>query len=265
MEQGAHSIVSGVRDSLISVPPARLLLLGCTRAKTQFPHLLPALQRYDGPAFRLVRRYMREQGDQRLQIYVLSAEFGLIPANHPIPLYDCRMTPGRARALEGDVRNVLCQILPSIDLDESNGEHLLVVLGKDYVSALAGYQGAGAAYFCSRVVGGGQGRKLSTLYDWLYGTPPDAIIPRQSQIHSVKFRGAELHLERNDVFEIARNKLCVEPGSAHDVSAWYVEVDGARVALKWLVKHVTGCPVRYFSTTDARRLLARFGIKAERA
>ena len=39
----------------------------------------------------MLRRYCRLAQDSGLRVYVLSAKFGLIPANLPIPIYDLKM------------------------------------------------------------------------------------------------------------------------------------------------------------------------------
>lgn len=54
----------------------RMLLIGCSKAKVEGEDPLPAIERYDGPLFRVVRRFLRE-GPESLQdvvIYVLSAK-----------------------------------------------------------------------------------------------------------------------------------------------------------------------------------------------
>jgi hypothetical protein len=38
----------------------RMLILACSRRKRPDEGLLPAIERYDGPAFRMVRRFLRE-------------------------------------------------------------------------------------------------------------------------------------------------------------------------------------------------------------
>ena len=40
--------------------PDRMLILACSRRKRPDEGLLPAIERYDGPALRVVRRFLRE-------------------------------------------------------------------------------------------------------------------------------------------------------------------------------------------------------------
>jgi hypothetical protein len=71
------------------------LILACSQRKRCAANRLPALERYDGPAFKVVRRFLRQHPDEKLHlgIQILSAEFGLIPSkliviyfSKPIPL-----------------------------------------------------------------------------------------------------------------------------------------------------------------------------------
>lgn len=265
MDESDSSVLSDPPSKRPSSKPSRLLLLGCARTKIQHPHLLPALERYDGPTFRLLRRYSLLRPDQSLRVHVLSAEFGLISAHELIPHYDRRMTTARACELRTGVAETLGNIMPTIDLTASNGANLLVLLGKDYLPALAGYDGSNATRLFARVAKGGQGRKLSVLYEWLYGTSPDR--PRRTKIHDgpVKFRGIEMRVDANDVFAVARQSLLHDATDAYAVSTWYVEIDRRRVAVKWLMKQVTGRQVHQFSTSDALTFFDRLGIKVGRA
>src|SRR6516165_8151574 len=81
----------------------RLLILACSQRKRPDASPLPPLERYDGPAFRVLKHYRRLTQDSGLIVYVLSAEFGLISAKKRIPLYDRRMTPQRGDELQPSV------------------------------------------------------------------------------------------------------------------------------------------------------------------
>jgi len=72
---------------------------------------LPAIERYDGPPFRVLRRYFREQPEHNVDAFVLSAKWGLIPADQPIPLYEQSMSRERAQALQPMVTRALLDYL----------------------------------------------------------------------------------------------------------------------------------------------------------
>src|SRR5690348_4465403 len=95
----------------------RLLILSCSQRKRPDLELLPAMDRYDGPSFRVLRRFLSQRPTERLTVYILSAEFGLIPATLPIPDYDRRMTPQRARELQPQALEVIAQVRAADSVD----------------------------------------------------------------------------------------------------------------------------------------------------
>jgi hypothetical protein len=73
-----------------------MLILACSRRKRFDEGLLPAIERYDGPAFRVLRRFLRGGSTNTPNVFILSAEYGLIAHNLHIATYDKVMTPARA-------------------------------------------------------------------------------------------------------------------------------------------------------------------------
>ena len=128
--------------------------------------MLPALERYDGPTYRVVRKFLRENPQQKrlLDIYILSAEFGLIAASYLTPYYERRMNKQRACELQPNVLAKLKRIL-----EEQMFAALHINLGKEYFKTLSGYEQFIPVSMKVAVSAGSQGRKLSALRNWLYG------------------------------------------------------------------------------------------------
>lgn len=151
----------------------RLLIISCSQRKRPDPGLLPAVDRYDGPAFRVLRRYLRGNPANPPDIHILSAEFGLIPADTPIPVYDRRMTTSRARELRDVTATAFRQLVTSAPYAK-----LHLALSKDYLAALAGWRDIVDAS-CHVTIGQqSPGRRLTVLRAWLYGDEPAAGIER---------------------------------------------------------------------------------------
>jgi len=93
------------------LPPRRLLLLSCSQRKCRARGLLPAIKRYDGPAFRVLRRYLDEQPTAQSEVLILSAKWGLISGNTLLPYYNQRMTEQRAAKLRPLIIKRLRKIL----------------------------------------------------------------------------------------------------------------------------------------------------------
>jgi len=151
------------------IPKPRLLILSCSKRKRPVPGLLPAIERYNGPAFRILRRFMREQPDKAglLDVYILSAAYGLIPADCPIALYDLKITPSRAAELQPEVLAASAEIIPS-----GGYSHLCLVMGKTYLTALDGWQRFAPKGMKLTVAAGPMGVKLTQLKNWLWEELP---------------------------------------------------------------------------------------------
>jgi hypothetical protein len=145
---------------ILSSSMQRLLILACTERKQETTGNLPAIDRYDGPTFRVLRKYLR-QSNEPLSIYVLSAEFGLISAKKKIPYYNRRMDERRAVELAPSVVRTYRRVLKRTQWNQIG-----ICLGRGYLSAING-----ALYHHKRpkltVVSGGLGKRLTALYGWL--------------------------------------------------------------------------------------------------
>jgi hypothetical protein len=244
------------------VEPKRLLILACSHRKRPDSGLLPAMERYDGPQFQVLRKFLREQPieAQSIDTFILSANFGLISANQPIPKYDYRMSLQRVQELRPKVSCELEQVLQGNDYSE-----LFISLGKNYWQTLEGYERLVPAEAKVTIAQGSQGGRQAALRRWLYNG-----LVEQSYGHSViatqgkaQIRGIEITFTSEQAVELARQALAEGHGDPAGYQSAYVLVDGQRVAPKWLVSQLTGLPVGSFHTGDARRVLQQLGIEVK--
>ena len=149
----------------IPIAQRRFLILACTATKRPDVRLLPAIDRYRGPSFRVLRRWLSDypEAATRLDVSILSAEFGLIPAIQPIPDYDRRMTAARAVELRAQVRATLEQLLA---LRSYTSIYLSV--GQIYHQALGDLSTiTGLRTLSTAPEGAGIGTQLGALKRWL--------------------------------------------------------------------------------------------------
>lgn len=108
----------------------QLLVLGCSQTKREAPGLLPAIDRYDGSAYRVLRSYLRErEWPSNLSVAILSARYGLVGGFTGIEDYNERMTPLRATEWEPK-----CRLTLSDWATDHSSIHFS--LGKDYLPAV---------------------------------------------------------------------------------------------------------------------------------
>lgn len=259
MHEGTE--ISQLSEGTMEASGRRLLILSCSQRKRLDEGLLPAVDRYDGPAFRVLRRFLSQTPFKAPETLILSAEHGLIPQSLPIPVYDRKMTPARARELRPQVLAELDRIADAHSFQET-----LIFAGQQYLTALSGANALLVPGLNARACAGPLGRKLSRLHDWLYGSPPklryNSTMPAEGSVPRI--RGVEVSLTSEQILEAVRGALAEGWGNPKRYESWYVTIDGQRVAPKWLVSQLSGLPVGAFTTDEARRLLARLGVEVRR-
>ena len=140
-------------------PTNRLLVLSCSQRKNPSRQLLRAVDRYDGPSFRVLRKYLRTTGDASLGVCVLSAKYGIVTGDAPIPYYDLIMTPQRAGILRGSSASRLLKLVRN-----GRRSELFLCMSRTYLRAIPSVDSFGVPV---RVAAAGQGKKLASLKAWL--------------------------------------------------------------------------------------------------
>lgn len=139
-----------------------LLLLACSQRKRHDPQLLPAIRRYDGPLVRVVRKWKHEhpRAGTQLDVYFLSAEYGVIWSGAKIPDYDRRMTAQRADELAPSVRQSVEALLAK------EYTHICFALGKTYMRTIRDTRLFQNARWWL-ITGGRIGEQAQQLKQWL--------------------------------------------------------------------------------------------------
>jgi hypothetical protein len=241
----------------------RLLILSCSRSKRAEAELLPAYERYDGPPFRLLRRYLNTSTNIP-NIRILSAEYGLISYDSHIPNYERMMTAQRAQELRPQVTEELNKLLKVNN--RKNSHRVFIYLGKDYLKLLEG-SSIFSPKCVVKVAAGPPGKRLADLYSWLYGEsslPGRHFVAKQLK-DNVHIRGFTIRLKREEVLDVARRSITNDSENRVGFHSWYVLVDDTRVSPKWLVSLLTGLPVSAFHSDEARRVLSELGMEVMRA
>lgn len=140
-----------------------LLIVACSQRKREDPGLLPAIDRYDGVNFRVLRKAKREgYWPHNLDVLILSAKYGLVQPDTPIDYYDLRMTRQGALALQRDA---------STDLDahlaQTDYRQVFINMGRTYLVALA--QSTQMRRQTQKIcyATGGIGAKMADMKGWL--------------------------------------------------------------------------------------------------
>lgn len=143
--------------------PRYLLIIGCSQRKRPDPGLLPAIERYDGVNFRVLRKARRERyWPENLDVLILSAKYGLLEPETEIEDYDLKMTRQRAIELQPLIAPELVGRVEAASYAE-----IFVNLGKNYLSALAGWEESLEQDTTVVYASGGIGQRAAQMHQWL--------------------------------------------------------------------------------------------------
>lgn len=144
-----------------------LLLISCSQRKIQSPKVLAAIDCYDGPAYRCLRKFRSEQDGKlpnNLRILILSAKYGLIFPETEIHDYDLKMTSERAEVMRSDVHQDLSQCLYFYQIAYGGMDQVFINLGKTYMRTLEGFHWG---LVSTMEASGGIGLKTQQMKAWL--------------------------------------------------------------------------------------------------
>lgn len=145
-----------------------LLILSCSKRKRKSPATpIPALERYDGSAFRIVRKWIEREGDHSwLDIKVISAKYGLLDIKDNIPYYDQQLTVARAAELKESISKKLTELL-----QKNNYSDIYCDIGSVYFKVLPSQFMESNELI--EVAKGRIGERLKNLKAWLLSLQED--------------------------------------------------------------------------------------------
>ena len=158
-----------------------LLILGCSKEKREDYGRAPALEVYDGPNFRSLRKYLRENGwPPGLIIKIISAKYKIIDATTFIEPYDERVDKKKAE----DMESAVTKDLEDVGLPKS----VFVNIGKDYLPAISGIEDLFGSERIKYAKGRGNGEKTQKMKQWLHDLPNrTASINSQEQSDEISY------------------------------------------------------------------------------
>jgi hypothetical protein len=233
-----------------------LVILGCSQRKKKTSHLLPAIDRYDGPAFQVLRKYSRDNAEVRRGTYILSGRFGLIDAEFPTPRYSHRLKPADLSILQASVESQVKQAVDTVQ-----PESVFVSVGVQYWPLLEEPISREISSDKLIVATGSIGGRASRLAHWLRsGEPDNHEVPNSQFCGEATLLGTTIRLTHSEILRKANEVRSIDPEGALRFQTWFVELGNERVAPKWLVGILFDKPVVRFRTADARRVLSQLGV-----
>ena len=145
-----------------------LLIIGCSQRKVSTPGLIPAIDLYDGPTYRTLRKFWPDgHSPLNLDVVIISAKYGLLRCLQLIENYDKRMTMERAEELRPKVQarlKALIQDKRECPFSLGAYDQVFINLGKTYMQTLEGFHWG---LLSTLEASGGIGQKTSQMKAWL--------------------------------------------------------------------------------------------------
>jgi hypothetical protein len=239
----------------------RIVITSCSQRKKSDKHLLPAIERYDGPNFRLLRKYLSQSAD-KLDVYVLSAKFGLLAYTTKIPFYEQKLSNQQFHELTEISRLQANQFFTETE----KPKEVFVNLGISYLQVFEPTLQTLAQTNSLIFTSGSSGKRLAEMHDWLYGEKsPLRNECTETILKEVFIQGIRLQTSEKEIRAIIQNEIAQnKTKDLQNFQSWFVPIDDMKVSPKWLISKLTGLPVGKFHSDQARKTLQRLGIKVQR-
>jgi hypothetical protein len=141
----------------------RLLIIPCSKSKRVYKGLAQAINVYDGPVYRMLRKRVRDFSNENgSDIMIVSSKYGLITPTTLIARYDQKMTIDRAVELKPKANEYLSKLMM-----EKKYADVLVNLGSEYLAAVEPSLWTVSKETRVRVLQGKIGTRLHETRAWL--------------------------------------------------------------------------------------------------
>ena len=121
-----------LENNIFSLFRDTLLIISCSERKAQISNPAPAIELYDGPFFKMIRKLKNDgRFPNNIHILIISAKYGVLGLYDLIEKYDQKMTEKRVEELKVEINKKLEKFLSNKEFKE-----IFVYMGKNYCLAL---------------------------------------------------------------------------------------------------------------------------------
>jgi len=127
---------------------------------------IPAIERFDGVYFRLLRKHIREGRLRNVDILIVSEKFGLIWAKDKVPYYEVHGKMGSLSLDKKTTEKIRKENLQKLKKIVNRYSEIYVNVGREYLKLIEGFE----KFTTSKVTyasGKGLGPKASHMKEWI--------------------------------------------------------------------------------------------------
>jgi cytoplasmic iron level regulating protein YaaA (DUF328/UPF0246 family) len=127
---------------------------------------MPAIKRFDGVYFRLLRKCLRERKLRNVDILIVSEKFGLIWSKDKIPYYEVQGKMGALNLDKNTLEKIRQENLQKLKKIVNRYSEIYVNVGREYLKLIEGFE----KFATSKVTyssGKGLGPKALHMKQWI--------------------------------------------------------------------------------------------------
>ena len=142
-----------------------MILTTSVRLNEQTKEPIPALKRYNGVYFRVLRKYLREGRLKDTDILIVSERYGLIWSNDKIPLYEIHGKMGFLSIDKKAIEKLRQENLKELKKILDRYSEIYVNVGKEYMKLIKGLEklASGRIIYAK----GSLGAKATHMKEWI--------------------------------------------------------------------------------------------------
>ena len=144
-----------------------LILTTSFRRNEEITEPIPAIERYDGVYFKILRKYLREGKLKDTDILIVTEKHGLIWSNDNVSFYKVQSKMGFLSLDEKSIEKLRHENLQRIKeiLSQHRYSEIYVNVGKEYMKLIKGFEEFVSCKLTYAV--GGLGKKASHMKNWI--------------------------------------------------------------------------------------------------
>ncbi|WP_298682383.1 peroxide stress protein YaaA [uncultured Methanomethylovorans sp.] len=141
----------------------KLMILPCSKRKMDAQYKIPAIDRYEGQYFRIIKKYISDfSNNDGFDVAILSAKYGLLQPMDEIHDYDLKMNDSIAASLNESIIEKLASMNK-----EKQYKEVAINLGKSYFKAIDGYDDIFGKNTELTIFEGKIGERQQQMINWL--------------------------------------------------------------------------------------------------
>ena len=117
-----------------------VILTTSVRLDEETKEPIPALERYNGVYFRVLKKYLREGRFRDTDILIVSEKYGLIWSDDKIPLYEIHGKMGSLTLDEKAIEKLRQENLKKLEKILDRYSEIYVNVGKEYMKLIKGFE-----------------------------------------------------------------------------------------------------------------------------